>query len=63
MKIMVIPLSSIATPNWFFSLAPQGQAEKGSSPALLISTIGQLFSSINALMLTLSRFAEKRILK
>jgi hypothetical protein len=63
MKIMVIPLSSIATLNWFFSLAPYGQADKGSSPALLILTIDKLFSSINALVLTLSRLAERRILK
>jgi hypothetical protein len=34
--IMAIPLSSIATPNCFYSLAPYGQADKGSSPALLI---------------------------
>ena len=43
--------------------APYGQADKGSSPALLISIMEQPFYSINALVLTLSRFAEKHILK
>jgi len=52
---MVIPLSSAATRSWFSSLAPFGQGDKGSSPALLISTMEQPFSSINALVLTLSR--------
>jgi hypothetical protein len=43
--------------------APCGQADKGSSPALWISTIEQLFSSIHALYLTLSRLAETCILR
>jgi hypothetical protein len=55
---MVIPLSSAATLNWFSSLAPFGQGDKGSSPALLISTMEQPFYSIKALKLTLSRLAE-----
>jgi hypothetical protein len=49
MKIMVIPLSSAATLGCFSSLAPYGQDDKGSSTALLISTMEQPFSSINAL--------------
>ncbi|MFT7005585.1 MAG: uncharacterized membrane protein YsdA (DUF1294 family)/cold shock CspA family protein [Colwellia sp.] len=60
---MVVPLSSSATQDWFSSLAPYGQADKGSSPALWISTIEQLFSSIHALYLTLSRLAETCILR
>jgi len=44
-------------------LAPFGQGDKGSSPALLISTMEQPFSSINALVLTLSRLAESCIFK
>ena len=60
---MVIPLSSAATLNCFSSLAPLGQSDKGSSPALLISTMEQPFSSINALVLTLSRFAESCLFK
>jgi len=59
---MVIPLSSSAMLNWFISLAPYGQADKGSSLALLISTMEQPFYSINALALTFSRFAKRRIL-
>jgi hypothetical protein len=55
---MVIPLSSAVTLHWFSSFAPFGQGDKGSSPALLISTMEQPFSSINALVLTLSRLAE-----
>jgi hypothetical protein len=49
MKIMVTPLLSAATLGWFSSLAPYGQGDKGSSTALLISTMEQPFSSINAL--------------
>jgi hypothetical protein len=55
---MVIPLSSVATLDWFSSLSPFGQGDKGSSPALLISKMEQPFYSINALVLTLSRLAE-----
>jgi len=55
---MVIPLSGAATLNYFSSLTPFGQGDKESSPALLISTMEQPFSSINALVLTLSRLAE-----
>jgi len=36
---MVIPLSSAETLHWFSSLAPTGQGDKGSSPALLIFTM------------------------
>ena len=39
-------------------LAPFGQGDKGSSAALLISTMEQPLSSINALVLTLSRLAQ-----
>jgi len=60
---MVIPLSSAATLNCFSSLTPFGQGDKGSSPALLISTMEQPFSSINALVLTLYRLAELCIFK
>jgi hypothetical protein len=60
---MVIPLSSSATLGWFSSLTPYGQADKGSSPTLLISTMEQPFSSINVLVLTLSRLAESCIFK
>jgi hypothetical protein len=60
---MVIPLSSTATLRCFSSLAPAGQGEKESPPALLISTMEQQFSSINALMLILSRLAEFWIFK
>jgi hypothetical protein len=60
---MVIPLSSAVTLNWFSSLAPAGQGDKGSSPTLLISTMEQPFYSINALMLTLYRLAESGIFK
>ncbi|MBA6326795.1 hypothetical protein H4J46_02360 [Colwellia sp. MB02u-6] len=49
MKIMLIPLSSAATQGCFSSLVPYGQDDKGSSTALLISTMEQPFSSINAL--------------
>jgi hypothetical protein len=49
---MVIPLSSAETQSWFSSLAPFGQGDKGSSPALLILTMEQPFSSIKALVLT-----------
>jgi len=52
-----------ATLNFFSSLTPFGQCEKGSSPALLISTMEQPFSSSNALVLTLSRLAESCIFK
>ncbi|MGB0947967.1 MAG: hypothetical protein ACPGUG_14195, partial [Pseudoalteromonas marina] len=37
--------------------------DKGSSPALLISTMEQPFPSINALVLTLFRLAESCIFK
>jgi len=60
---MVIPLSSTATLNWFSSLAPFGQGDKGSSLALLIFTMEQPFYSINALVLALSRLAESCIFK
>jgi hypothetical protein len=50
---MVTPLSSAVTLNCFSSLAPFGQGDKESSPALLISTMEQPFYSINALQLTL----------
>ncbi len=60
---MVIPLSSAVTLHWFPSLAPVGQGDKGSSPALLIFTMDQPFSSINALVLTLFRLAESCIFK
>jgi hypothetical protein len=63
MKVMVIPLSSAATLNWFSSLSPFGQADKGPSPALSIFTMEQPFYSIKALVLTLSRFAESCIIK
>ncbi|WP_085298974.1 hypothetical protein [Cognaticolwellia mytili] len=60
---MVTPLSSTATLNCFSSLAPVGQGDKGSPPALLISKMEQPFYSINALGLTLSRLAESSIFK
>jgi hypothetical protein len=60
---MVIPLSSAATLNCFSSLAPFGQGDKGSSPALFIFTMEQPFYSINALVLTLFRLAESCIFK
>jgi len=52
-----------ATRSWLSSLAPFGQGDKGSSPALLISTMEQPFPSINALALTLSRLAQSYIFK
>ncbi len=52
-----------ATLHWFSSLAPVGQVDKGSSPALLILTMEQPFLSINALVLTLFRLAESCIFK
>jgi len=51
--IHVGTLSSAVTQHYFSSLAPVGQGDKGPSPALLISTMEQPFSSINALVLTL----------
>ena len=60
---MVISLSSAVTLHCFSSLAPVGQGDKGSSPALLISTMEQPFSSINALVITLFRLAEFCIFK
>jgi hypothetical protein len=60
---MVIPLSSATTLNCFSSLAPFGQGDNGSSPALLVSTMEQPFYSTNALVLTLSRLAESCIFK
>jgi len=36
---MVISLTSIVTLDWFSSLTPTGQSDKGSSPALLNLTI------------------------
>jgi hypothetical protein len=61
--VHVESLSSSATQDWFSSLAPYGPADKGSSPVLWISIIEQLFSSIHALYLTLSRLAETCILR
>ena len=52
-----------ATLHCFSSLAPVGQGDKGSSPALLILTIEQPLSSINALVLTLFRLAQSCIFK
>ncbi|WP_077286016.1 hypothetical protein [Cognaticolwellia aestuarii] len=52
-----------ATLHWFSSLAPVGQVDKGSSPALLILTMEQPLLSINALVLTLFRLAESCIFK
>jgi len=60
---MVIPLSSAETLHCFSSLAPAGQGDKGSSPALLIVTMEQPFLSINVLVLTLFRLAESCICK
>ncbi len=50
-----------ATLYCFSSLAPAGQGDKGPPPALLILTMEQAFSSINALVLNLFRLAKSCI--
>ena len=55
--------SMYATRSWFSSLAPFEQGDKGLPPTLLISIMEQPCSSINALVLTLSRLAESCLFK
>jgi len=47
----------------FSSLAPAGEGDKGPPLALLILTMEQAFSSINALVLTFFRLAQSCVFK